>query len=192
LIHYSGHLKLIDFGFAKVLGPEKNYKTRTNCGTLEYQAPEMLLSKPYTITADWWAIGCCIYEIYIKRGPFNRWKSEFEIHQAILSNNILWPKMPKSARDLTQKCLAPTPSNRCGSKSMPVSRVKVHSLFEDVDFKKQVDMETVAAFKPKVNGVMDTSRFAKYQESMEDSTPELSKKDNRLWEQAISDVKESW
>ena len=192
LIHYSGHLKLVDFGFAKVLTPEKSYKTKTNCGTLEYQAPEVLLSKPYTITADWWAIGCCIYEIYLKRGPFSRWKSEFDVHQAILSNNILWPKMPVPAKDLAQKCLAHRPADRSGSKAMPVHKVKKHAFFQNVDFRKQVKMETVAPYKPPVSGVLDTSRFNKYIESMEASESKLSKKDNRLWDEAISVMKENW
>ena len=39
-------------------------------------------------------------------------------------------------------------------------------------------------YKPDVSGGLDTSRFAKYAESMEDSMPVLSKKDNRLWDQA--------
>lgn len=39
---------------------------------------------------------------------------------------------------------------------------------------------------------MDTSRFAKYPESMEDSAPELSKKDNRVWDQAIQDIREAF
>jgi protein kinase A len=192
LIHYSGHLKLVDFGFAKVLETEKKYKTDTKCGTLEYQAPEVLLWKPYTITADWWAIGCCIYEIYVKRGPFSRWTSEFDIHQAILANNILWPKMPGPAKDLAQKCLAHRPADRSGSKAMPVHKVKKHAFFQNVDFRKQVKMETVAPYKPPVSGVLDTSRFNKYIESMEASESKLSKKDNRLWDEAISVMKENW
>lgn len=39
-----GHIKLIDFGFAKILSSSNNYRTFTNCGTLGYTAPEVLLN----------------------------------------------------------------------------------------------------------------------------------------------------
>lgn len=39
LIDHEGHLKITDFGFAKVL---VNGKTKTQCGTPEYLAPEII------------------------------------------------------------------------------------------------------------------------------------------------------
>ena len=42
VIDSEGHSKLIDFGFAKCI-PAKN-RTYTNCGTLGYTAPEVLLN----------------------------------------------------------------------------------------------------------------------------------------------------
>ena len=35
LVDFLGHLKLIDFGFAKRLEKEEGWRTRTNCGTLQ-------------------------------------------------------------------------------------------------------------------------------------------------------------
>jgi serine/threonine protein kinase len=43
MIDKDGCVKLIDFGFAKVLTPQNGYRTTTNCGTLGYTAPEVLL-----------------------------------------------------------------------------------------------------------------------------------------------------
>lgn len=42
LLDASGHLKLTDFGFAKVIGPRRTY---TLCGTPDYLAPEIILNK---------------------------------------------------------------------------------------------------------------------------------------------------
>ena len=39
----DGYMKLIDFGYAKVV----NDRTYTICGTPEYMAPEILLKKGY-------------------------------------------------------------------------------------------------------------------------------------------------
>ena len=41
MLDAEGHVKLIDFGFAKRLG--SSGKTYTNCGTIGYVAPEVLL-----------------------------------------------------------------------------------------------------------------------------------------------------
>ena len=46
MIDKSGHIKLIDFGFAKLLQPDermKEYRTYTNCGTPAYIAPEIIM-----------------------------------------------------------------------------------------------------------------------------------------------------
>ena len=43
MLDYEGHIKLIDFGFAKQLSERNQFRTKTNCGTIGYTAPEILL-----------------------------------------------------------------------------------------------------------------------------------------------------
>lgn len=52
---------LTDFGLAK----EINESSRSNslCGTTEYMAPEILLSKGHNKDADWWSVGVLLYEM---------------------------------------------------------------------------------------------------------------------------------
>ncbi len=52
LVGLDGHLKLVDFGFSKVL--QKNEKCDTLCGTPQYVAPEILLRNTYDESVDWW------------------------------------------------------------------------------------------------------------------------------------------
>lgn len=44
--HHRGHIKLVDFGFAKILkskqGSLDEGRTKTNCGTPAYIAPEII------------------------------------------------------------------------------------------------------------------------------------------------------
>eukprot|EP00347_Sterkiella_histriomuscorum_P013151 403365815 len=53
MIGDDGYLKLIDFGFAKVV----RKRTYTICGTPEYIAPEILLNQGHSKPVDWWTVG---------------------------------------------------------------------------------------------------------------------------------------
>ena len=65
MIDYDGHVKLIDFGFAKRLSERNNYRTKTNCGTIGYTAPEILLglTNGYSLQVDIWSYGIVIAEL---------------------------------------------------------------------------------------------------------------------------------
>jgi serine/threonine protein kinase len=63
LIDNEGHIKLADFGFAKIL---ENDKTFTLCGTPEYLAPEIVKGSKktgYGKSVDWWALGILLFEM---------------------------------------------------------------------------------------------------------------------------------
>jgi protein kinase A len=98
LLDAEGHIKLVDFGFAKRLGnrkkrlssapyfdgrrwkdilgyresriDKKQGETYTLCGTPEYLAPEVIQSKGHTTAVDWWALGILIYEFLTGYPPF--------------------------------------------------------------------------------------------------------------------------
>ena len=53
LFDRDGYLKLVDFGFAKVVRD----RTFTLCGTPEYLAPEIISNKGHGLGADWCAFG---------------------------------------------------------------------------------------------------------------------------------------
>ena len=88
LLDADGHIKLVDFGFAKRLGNSMSARRRgkkfdigtlvdhnqgetyTLCGTPEYLAPEVIQSKGHTTAVDWWALGILIYEFLTGYPPF--------------------------------------------------------------------------------------------------------------------------
>jgi serine/threonine protein kinase len=54
LLDSEGHVKLIDFGFAKQLRNIEKDRAYTNCGTPGYAAPEVMMGGGYSFKADIW------------------------------------------------------------------------------------------------------------------------------------------
>lgn len=73
MIDSHGHVKLIDFGFAKKLSKDKDgyKKTLTMCGTPAYLAPEILLKTGYGPEVDIWSIGVLLCEMIGGFTPFS-------------------------------------------------------------------------------------------------------------------------
>jgi serine/threonine protein kinase len=71
LLDCFGHVKLIDFGFAKILENIKD-RTYTNCGTPGYCAPEVMVPiAGHTYKADIWSIGILMCEMLGGFIPFS-------------------------------------------------------------------------------------------------------------------------
>jgi serine/threonine protein kinase len=89
LLDECGHIKLVDFGFAKRLGrgsgpTGRPMETYTLCGTPEYLAPEVIHNKGHTTAVDWWALGILIYEFLTGYPPF--WhQNPIEIYKQCVS-----------------------------------------------------------------------------------------------------------
>uniref|UniRef100_A0AAQ5YY97 Inhibitor of nuclear factor kappa-B kinase subunit alpha n=1 Tax=Amphiprion ocellaris TaxID=80972 RepID=A0AAQ5YY97_AMPOC len=60
--------KIIDLGYAKDL--EQGSLCTSFVGTLQYLAPELFESKPYTVTVDYWSFGTVIFECTCGFRPF--------------------------------------------------------------------------------------------------------------------------
>ena len=88
MIDSEGHLKIIDFGFAKKLKNSKD-RTYTRCGTLQYMAPEMINSKNlgYSFTTDIWAFGVLMCELF-GFFPFKKNEDPMKMYEIILTAKI--------------------------------------------------------------------------------------------------------
>ena len=64
MVDQNGYLKLIDFGFSKLIDKDNEVDKRV-CGTPEYIPPEVLSGNGYSIKSEWWSFGCLIYELLV-------------------------------------------------------------------------------------------------------------------------------
>jgi serine/threonine protein kinase len=78
LIDKEGHIKLIDFGFAKKLHSIHKDRTYTNCGTPGYAAPEVMLGSGYSYKADIWSFGILICEMMGGFTPFKEKEEDID------------------------------------------------------------------------------------------------------------------
>ncbi|TID29570.1 hypothetical protein CANINC_001844 [Pichia inconspicua] len=72
LLDKDGYLVLTDFGLAKKSSDESIDSEWCNSiiGTPEYCAPEVLKGENYGCSADWWSLGCVMYDLLTGNPPF--------------------------------------------------------------------------------------------------------------------------
>ncbi|ROV95356.1 hypothetical protein VSDG_06013 [Cytospora chrysosperma] len=133
LLDEEGHIKLVDFGFAKRLASTETY---TLCGTPEYLAPEVIHNKGHTTAVDWWALGILIYEFLTGYPPF--WhQNPIEIYKQIVEKPVVFPQEPPispEAKDIIRSFCNTDRSRRLGNVSGGAKKVKDHPFFRGVDW----------------------------------------------------------
>eukprot|EP00123_Amoebidium_parasiticum_P017267 comp23777_c0_seq1/m.41223 comp23777_c0_seq1/g.41223 ORF comp23777_c0_seq1/g.41223 comp23777_c0_seq1/m.41223 type:complete len:528 (-) comp23777_c0_seq1:42-1625(-) len=150
LLDESGHVKIIDFGFAKHL--EEDERTYTFCGTPDYLAPEVIRNQGYGIEADYWALGVLIYELLVGHAPFMTVdpRTGRNRYDDILAGRVSFPKdIAPEAKDLILALLEVDPKKRLGAHK-GMQEIKDHRWFKGVDWDAMLRMEVKA---PKLHKV---------------------------------------
>lgn len=173
LLDSQGHIVLTDFGLSKEFLPhEKDQRTYSFCGTIEYMAPEVVRggTTGHDFSVDWWSVGVLTYELLTGASPFTvegERNNQAEISKRILKSQ---PPMPDNIsgdiKDFIQKLLVKDPRKRLGGGIDDALELKKHRFFKGLDWEDLSTKRIAAPFVPKIAGELDVSNFAEEFTSM--------------------------
>uniref|UniRef100_A0A7I4D2L1 non-specific serine/threonine protein kinase n=2 Tax=Physcomitrium patens TaxID=3218 RepID=A0A7I4D2L1_PHYPA len=134
-------------------------------GTPDYIAPEVLLKKGYGMECDWWSLGAIMFEMLVGYPPFYSDDPMNTCRKIVNWRTYLkFPdeaKLTLEAKDLICRLLCDV-DQRLGSRGG--DDIKGHPWFNGIQWDKLYEME--AAYKPEVNGELDTQNFEKFDEML--------------------------
>lgn len=175
LLDAAGYLKVVDFGFAKVIAD----RTWTFCGTPEYISPEVLAGTGHGMATDWWSLGVLIYEMLVGTSPFLA-KSHMLIYKNITKGEYSFPmffgwRFPH-AQEIISALLVSDQNTRLGSLAGYLNRgsrqVRETRFFNSINFVELERKLIEPPYIPKINSPTDTSHFPPLDEDDDDDDDE--------------------
>lgn len=143
LLDMDGHIRLADFGMAKLLEEWREIKSNSYCGTTRYMAPEIIKNSGYGTSVDWWSFGILVYHMLTGEFPFDSDELE-KIPDKIVRDSLYLPAdLTPNAQSLLKGLL-----NRNPSKRYKINQIKNHPFFQTIDWKKIHQKEISPPWKP--------------------------------------------
>ncbi|KAK0552551.1 cAMP-dependent protein kinase catalytic subunit [Tilletia horrida] len=163
LLGADGHLKLTDFGFAKYV-PDVTW---TLCGTPDYLAPEIVSSKGYNKSVDWWALGVLLFEMLAGHPPFyTEDGNPIKLYEKIIACKVRYPSyFEVGVKDLLKSLLTADLTKRFGNLHRGSKDIFGHLWFAEVDWDRLFRREIPAPYLPTVAADGDASQFERYPEN---------------------------
>lgn len=88
----DGHVKVMDFGIAKIISETDPESNRQTMGTPEFMSPEQVLNRPLDARSDIYSLGVLIHQMLTGRVPYdNTTMSQLEIKERVINDPL--PKM---------------------------------------------------------------------------------------------------
>ncbi|KIX99825.1 uncharacterized protein Z520_04461 [Fonsecaea multimorphosa CBS 102226] len=160
LLDENMHIKVTDFGTAKLLPERRNTDGRVDfepdanstenransfVGTAEYVSPELLTDKNACKASDMWAFGCIVYQLLAGRPPFKA-VNDYQTFQKIVALDYEFPRgFPEVARDLVERLLVLDPQRR-----LSLEHAKNHAFFTGIRWGRDLWKQKAPRLKPYV------------------------------------------
>ena len=167
------HVKITDFGTAKILDPPprrppptdndsttgvpipqvdgddvclaSSDRARSFVGTAEYVSPELLQNESACKASDLWAFGCIIFQLLAGRPPFKS-VNDYQTFQKIVALDYEFPRgFPPVARDLVERLLVLDPASR-----LQIEHIKNHEFFDGITWGRGLWKQKAPRLKPYV------------------------------------------
>lgn len=118
LIGGDGHVKIGDFGLAKVLDAMRaqndKYVMTGETGSYRYMAPEVFRHEAYSNKVDIYSVGMIMYQLFHGAPPFSG-MAPLDAARAAATENLrpsISPKLPSELQQLISACWHPNPVER--------------------------------------------------------------------------------
>eukprot|EP00730_Choanoeca_flexa_P001469 TRINITY_DN10648_c0_g1_i3.p1 TRINITY_DN10648_c0_g1~~TRINITY_DN10648_c0_g1_i3.p1 ORF type:complete len:732 (+),score=226.70 TRINITY_DN10648_c0_g1_i3:156-2351(+) len=167
LLDGKGHARISDLGLAR---HTKRGLPTSECGTVGYMAPEVLLPQvPYTYTSDLFSLGCVLHELLTGRTPF-RYRNDKKVSREETNRLILEEEpeygegLPATAQELIAALLVKEPEARLGHNDSSLAAIRKHAFFQEINWAAVVQHRVeplIHPFQGQVNAhnVNDIDRF---------------------------------
>ncbi|XP_009318525.1 PREDICTED: cGMP-dependent protein kinase 2 isoform X4 [Pygoscelis adeliae] len=162
ILDAEGYIKLVDFGFAKKIG--SGQKTWTFCGTPEYVAPEVILSKGHDCSVDFWSLGILVYELLTGSPPFSG-ADQMMTYNLILKGieKLDFPKIiTRRPEDLIRRLCRQNPTERLGNLRNGINDIKKHRWLSSFNWDGLKVRKLTSPLKRELSGPTDYSYFDSY------------------------------
>lgn len=128
LLTSAGHIKIMDFGVAKLGDGIGVTRTGASVGTLAYMSPEQLVGDDVDHRTDLWSFGVVLYEMLARELPFRRGSEAAAIYEILNKDpaplDTHRPDVPPTLRSVVSQLLQKDRALRPGSASEVIARLR--------------------------------------------------------------------
>ncbi|KAF3843927.1 hypothetical protein F7725_015975 [Dissostichus mawsoni] len=128
LLDDRGHIRISDLGLAVQIPEGETIRGR------------VIQNESYSVSPDWWGLGCLIFEMIQGQSPFRKRKERVkreEVDRRVREDQEEYSdKFVEEAKDICRQLLSKDPKQRLGCQGRGAVEVKQHPIFRNINFKR--------------------------------------------------------
>lgn len=150
MVTSSGHVKITDFGLAKLKNEAQITRVGSTVGTAAYMAPEQARGDAVDVRADIWALGVVLYEMLTGERPFNGQREAAVMYSVLHQEPAMPEALPLVVQRFLEKLLTKDPDQRYRSIDYVLSdldAIRASYQARDADRDTDLSYETVGGLR---------------------------------------------